>query len=41
MDEMFNGDAKVGLLTKMILRIEEEKALIVKDPFSRASLFSF
>ena len=31
MDEKFNKNAKVELLTKMILRIEEEKALIVKD----------
>ena len=32
MDEQFNKNAKVELLTKMILRIKEEKALIVKDP---------
>ena len=32
MDEKFNKNAKMAQFTKTILRIEEEKALIVKDP---------
>ena len=32
MDEKINKNAKVEQLTNMILRIEEEKALIAKDP---------
>ena len=33
MNEKFNKNAKVEQLTKMFLSPEEEKGLIVKDPF--------
>ena len=33
MNEKFNKNAKVELLTKVVLRHGEEKGLIVKDPF--------
>ena len=39
MDEKFNTNAKVEQLTKKtILRIEEEKALIVQDPLNNYDL---
>ena len=33
MNEKFNKNAKVEQLTKMVLSHEEEKGLIVKDPY--------
>ena len=39
MNEKFNKNAKVEQLTKMFLSCEEEKGLIVKDPFRVGVIF--
>ena len=41
MEENVNKNAKVEQLTIMILRIGEEKTLIVKDPFKVIEFYNF